>query len=152
MYVSIPSLNLLATNITFSGTVVYLNSTVIVGSAIYITVQEDRRRTLNYRSDNHVRIVNGFFSHKGKEDKEATFNNINLYTRLIKEFFGNRIKIGTCFLLTKGSFLKIQAPANITFHRNQVFQSSGKIVAIILSSSSYNSCLLQFFMTKRRVV
>ena len=77
--VSIPSLNLLVTNITFSGTVFYLNSAVIGGSAIYITVQEDRRRTLKYRSDIHVRIVNELFCCNGKEDKGATFNNINLY-------------------------------------------------------------------------
>ena len=183
VYVSIPSLVLHATNITFSGTVFSLNSAVIGGSAIYITVQEDRRTTLKYISDIHVRIVNGVFYHNGKEDKGATFN---LYTGSIMEFFGNlstfveggyyihnlgsvivatrshitvsgdvqfvrnQAKIGTCFHLMKGSLLKIQAPANVTFNRNRVFQSSGIIVALSFSSGSYNSCPLQFFMTKKQ--
>ena len=60
-------------------------------------------------------------------------------------FIRNRAKTGTCFLLTKGSLLKIQAPANITFHTNRVFQSSGLIVALGFSSGSYNTCPVQFF-------
>ena len=186
VYMSIHSLDLLASNITFSGTAFYLNSAVIRGSAIYIIVQEDRRTTLNYISDIHVKIVNGFFYRNGKKHKGATFNNINLYTGSIIEFFGNlatfveggyydhnlgsvivatsshitvsgdvqfirnQAKIGTCFHLMKGSILKIQAPANITFHTNQVYQSSGLIVAFSFSSGSYNSCPLQFFMTKKQ--
>ena len=186
VYVSIPSLDLLATNITFSGTAFYLNSAVIGGSAIYITVQEDRMTTLNYISDIHVRIVNGFFYRNGKEDKGPTFNNINLYTGSIIEFFGNlstfveggyydhnlgsvivatrshitvsgdvqflgnQAKIGTCFHLTKGSLLKIQAPANITFLTNQVFESSGLIVALRFSSGSYNTCPLQFLTSRKQ--
>ena len=187
VYISVPSLGSLVTNITFSGVIFfYRNMAVTGGSAIYITIQEDRMATLNYISDIHVRIVNGFFYHNGKEDKGATFNNINLYTRSIIEFLGNlstfveggyyaynlgsvivatrshitvsgdvhfirnEAKIGTCFLLTKGSLLKIQAPANITFDRNHVFQSSGVIVALCLSSGSYNTCPLQFFMTKKQ--
>ena len=65
-------------------------------------------------------------------------------------FIRNEAKIGTCFLLTKGSLLKIQAPANITFLTNQVFESSGLIVALRFSSGSYNTCPLQFLTSRKQ--
>ena len=63
-------------------------------------------------------------------------------------FYRNRAKTGTCFFLTKRSLLKIQAPSNITFLRNHLFQSSGLIVATGLASGGYNTCPLQFLTSK----
>ena len=65
-------------------------------------------------------------------------------------FIRNRAKTGTCFLLTKGSLLIIQAPTNITFDRNRVFQSSGLIVALRFSSGNYNICHLHFLTSKNQ--
>ena len=180
VYVSVPSLGLLATNITFSGaTFFFRNMAVIGGSAIYIMIQEEKSVSLKSRSDTYVRIINAYFYHNGKEEKRI--NKLSLYTGSIIEFVGNlsvlvkggyythnlgsvivatrsyitvsgnvhfirnRAKTGTCFVLTKGSLLIIQAPTNITFQTNLVFQSSGLIVALGFSSGSYNTCPLQFF-------
>ena len=185
MYISVPSLGLLATNITFSGvTYFYWNMAVIGGSAIYIMIQEEKSVSLKSRSDTYVRIINAYFYHNGKEEKRI--NKLSLYTGSIIEFVGNlsvlvkggyythnlgsvivatrsyitvsgnvhfirnRAKTGTCFVLTKGSLLIIQAPTNITFQTNLVFQSSGLIVALGFSSGSYNTCPLQFFTNLKR--
>ena len=180
VYISVPIIGLLATNITFSGVTFFnQNKAVIGGSAIYITIQEGKSVSLKSRSDTYVRIINAYFYRNGKEEKRI--NKLSLYTGSIIEFVGNlsvlvkggyyvhnvgsvivatssyitvsgnvhfirnRAKIGSCFVLTKGSLLIIQAPTNITFLTNRVFQSSGLIVALGFSSGSYNTCPLQFF-------
>ena len=71
VYISVPSLGLLATNITFSGvTYFYWNMAVIGGSAIYIMIQEEKSVSLKSRSDTHVRIINGTFIIMGKKRNE----------------------------------------------------------------------------------
>ena len=184
VYVSVPSLNSLATNITFSGVSFWNNIAVIGGSAIYIKTQGEN--TAKIRSDTYVGIINGYVYHNGKEGKGAMVERLSLYVQSIIEFVGNlsvlvkggyytqnygsvivatrsyitvsgdvhfirnRGKTGTCFLLTKGSVLNIQAPSNISFDRNYVFLSSGLIVLLGFSGGSYNSCPLQFLTSKKQ--
>ena len=185
VYVSVPSLNSLATNITFSGVSFWNNIAVIGGSAIYIKTQGEN--TAKIRSDTYVGIINGYVYRNGKEEKEERIiERLSLYVESIIEFVGNlsvlvkggyythnfgsvivatrsyitvsgdvqfirnRAKTGTCFLLTKGSVLNIQAPSNISFDRNKVFLSSGLIVLLGISRGSYNSCPLQFLTSKKQ--
>ena len=185
VYVSVPSLDSLTTNITFSGVVFVQNIAMIGGSAIYIKTQGEN--TAKIRSDTYVGIINGYGYHNGKEGKEEKIiERLSLYVESIIEFVGNlsvlvkggyythnygsvivatrsnitvsgdvhfirnRAKTGTCFLLTKGSVLNIQAPSNITFDRNYVFLSSGLIVLLGFSRGSYNSCPLQFLTSKKQ--
>ena len=184
VYVSVPSLNSLATNITISGVTFQNNTAVIGGNALYIKTQGEN--TAKIRSDTYVGIINGDVYRNGKEGKGAIIERLSLYVQSIIEFVGNlsvlvkggyyvhnfgsvivatrsyitvsgdvhfirnRGKTGTCFLLTKGSVLNIQAPSNISFDRNYVFLSSGLIVLLGFSRGSYNSCPLQFLTSKKQ--
>ena len=186
VYISVPSLGSLATNITFSGVIFfYRNMAVIGGSAIYI--KSHGENTAKIRSDTYVGIINGYVYRNGKEEKdERIIERLSLYVESIIEFVGNlsvlvkggyythnlgsvivatrsyitvsgdvhfirnRAKTGTCFLLTKGSVLNIQAPSNISFDRNQVFLSSGLIVLLGFSRGSYNSSPLHFLTSKKQ--
>ena len=182
VYISVPSLSSLTTNITLKGVAFYYNNAVIGGSAIYITTQEDR--TTTFKSDTYVGIIDGIFNYNGKEEKGQTFNQLSLYTGSIIQlvgnlsasvkggyyrhnvgsvivattsyitvsgdmyFYQNKAKTGACFLLTERSLLIIQAPSNITFDINRVFETSGMIVAIDIIHGSYISCPLQFLVSK----
>ena len=75
-----------------------------------------------------VLVKGGYYKHNFGSVIVATRSYITVSGDV--DFIRNQAKIGTCFLLMKGSLLIIQAPAHITFYYNLVFQSSGVIVAL----------------------
>ena len=95
-----------------------------------------------------VLVKGGYYTHNLGSVIVATRSYITVSGDV--HFIRNRAKTATCFLLTKGSLLKIQAPANITFDRNRVFQSSGLIVGLGYSHGSYNTCPFQFWTGKNQ--
>ena len=104
--------------------------------------------TIEFVGNLSVLVKGGYYTHNLGSVIVATRSYITVSGDV--HFIRNRAKTGTCFLLTKGSLLKIQAPANITFDRNRVFQSSGLIVALGFSRGSYNTCPFQFWTGKKQ--
>ena len=92
-----------------------------------------------------VLVKGGYYTHNFGSVIVATRSYITVSGDV--HFIRNRAKTGTCFLLTKGSVLNIQAPSNILFDRNYVFLSSGLIVLLGFSRGSYP---LQFLTSKKQ--
>ena len=89
VYISVPSLDSLTTNITFSGVTFIQNIGTIGGSALYIITQEDKTVTLKSRSNTYVRIINAFFRHNGKKEEGAKMETLALYISSTIELLGN---------------------------------------------------------------
>ena len=180
MYISVPSSDSLATNITFRGVIFVNNNAVKGGSAIYIMIQE-KNLILKPRSDTHVGIMNGIFYRNGKEENENLYNTVSLYTGSIIEVFGNlsvfvnggdyRHNFGSVIVATRSD---ITVSGDVHFIGNRAntgtcfLLANGSILTIqapsnitflgnrafraglIVALAFYNACPLQFFTSEKQ--